>query len=183
MLMPMPGNASSESYPFCMASLYRLSLLTSRCQPVSLDASLTFCPRLPMATDRKSSGTITSMDRLSSSMMTLDISAGARALQTNFAESICQGMMSIFSPRNSWTTFCTRLPFIPTQAPTGSMSESLDATANFARLPGSRAAPLISTMPSLISGTSVLNRLIRKFGWVRDNMIWGPRLSWRISMI
>ena len=32
--------------------------------------------------------------------------------------------MSIRSPRSSWTTDCTRLPFIPTQAPTGSTSLS-----------------------------------------------------------
>jgi hypothetical protein len=32
------------------------------------------------------------------------------------------GMMSIFSPCSSCTTAWTRLPFMPTQAPTGSMS-------------------------------------------------------------
>ena len=31
------------------------------------------------------------------------------------------GMMSIFSPCSSCTTACTRLPRMPTQAPTGSM--------------------------------------------------------------
>ena len=35
-----------------------------------------------------------------------------------------QGMMSIFSPWSSLTTACTRLPLMPTQAPTGSMDES-----------------------------------------------------------
>ena len=37
-------------------------------------------------------------------------------------ESSSQGTMSIFSPRSSCTTACTRLPFMPTQAPTGSTS-------------------------------------------------------------
>jgi hypothetical protein len=51
-------------------------------------------------------------------------------------------MMSIFSPCNSPTTAWTRLPRIPTQAPTGSMEESLEITAILARLPGSRATEL-----------------------------------------
>ncbi len=154
-----------------MAWPYWVSLVTSIFQPVSLQARRTFWPRLPIATDRYSSGTITSMDRLVSSITTREISAGAKALQTNFAVSLCQGMISIFSPFSSCTTLWTRLPFMPTHAPTGSMSESLDATAIFARLPGSRAAAMMFTMPSLISGTSPLNRAIRNCGWVRDNMI------------
>ena len=39
-----------------------------------------------------------------------------------------------------------------------------ELTAIFALLPGSLAAPFISTSPSLISGTSVLKRFIMKFG-------------------
>ena len=57
-------------------------------------------------------------------------------------------MMSIFSPCNSPTTACTRLPRMPTQAPTGSMPLSREITAILARLPGSRATALISMMPS-----------------------------------
>ena len=146
-------------------------------QPVNLEARRTFCPRFPMATDKYSSGTITSIDRLTSSITTREISAGARALHTNFAGSLRQGMISIFSPLNSWTTLWTRVPFIPTHAPTGSISESLDVTAIFARFPGSRAATIMVTMPSLISGTSVLNRATRNRGCLRDNIIWGPRIS------
>jgi uncharacterized membrane protein len=56
--------------------------------------------------------------------------------------------MSIFSPCNSPTTAWTRLPRIPTQAPTGSMPLSREMTAIFARLPGSRATALISMIPS-----------------------------------
>ncbi len=43
--------------------------------------------------------------------------------------------MSIFSPCISCTTACTRLPFMPTQAPTGSMLESWLITPILARLP------------------------------------------------
>ena len=57
-------------------------------------------------------------------------------------------MMSIFSPCSSPTTACTRWPRMPTQAPTGSIEESLEMTAILARQPGSRATDLISTMPS-----------------------------------
>ena len=56
--------------------------------------------------------------------------------------------MSIFSPCISWTTAWTRLPFMPTQAPTGSIELSWLITPILARLPGSRAAALISMMPS-----------------------------------
>ena len=74
--------------------------------------------------------------------------AGCSALTTKVAVSGDQGMMSIFSPCISWTTAWTRLPFMPTQAPTGSIDESWLITPILARLPGSRAAALISMMPS-----------------------------------
>ena len=45
-------------------------------------------------------------------------------------------MMSIFSPCSSPTTACTRLPRMPTQAPTGSIEASREMTAILARLPG-----------------------------------------------
>ena len=57
-------------------------------------------------------------------------------------------MMSIFSPCNSFTTAWTRLPRMPTQAPTGSMDESREMTAILARLPASRATDLMVTIPS-----------------------------------
>ena len=74
--------------------------------------------------------------------------AGARAFTTNVAMSGDHGMMSIFSPCNSFTTACTREPRMPTQAPTGSTEESREMTAILAREPGSRATALTSTMPS-----------------------------------
>jgi hypothetical protein len=56
--------------------------------------------------------------------------------------------MSIFSPRSSCTTACTREPFMPTQAPTGSTSPSREVTAILLRDPGSRATLTMRTMPS-----------------------------------
>src|SRR5208337_3790928 len=78
--------------------------------------------------------------------------------------------------RSSWTMFCTREPRMPTQAPTGSTSDSREATAILARLPGSRAQPNTWTIPSEISGTSASKRAIRNCGWVRERMTWGPRV-------
>jgi hypothetical protein len=52
------------------------------------------------------------------------ISAGAMALHTKRAGSRSYGTMSMRSPRSSCTTACTREPFTPTQAPTGSTSDS-----------------------------------------------------------
>jgi len=57
-------------------------------------------------------------------------------------------MMSIFSPRNSRMIDCTRIPFIPTHAPTGSTSLSRLTTAILVRSPASRAIALIETVPS-----------------------------------
>ena len=117
-------------------------------QPVSCEARRTFCPRRPIARLSWSSGTTTSIRLASSSSTTLVTSAGARALTTNVASSGDHWMMSIFSPCNSLTTAWTRLPRMPTQAPTGSMLESFEITAIFARLPESRATDLISMMLS-----------------------------------
>ena len=91
---------------------------------------------------------MTSIRLASGSSTTLLTSAGASALTTKVAGSGDQGMMSTFSPPSSWTTAWTRLPRMPTQAPTGSMLLSLEITAILARLPGSRAQALISMMPS-----------------------------------
>ncbi len=53
---------------------------------------------------------------------------------------------------------------MPTQAPTGSTSESREATAILERLPGSRAQPSTWTMPSEISGTSDFEQGHQKIG-------------------
>ena len=85
--------------------------------------------------------------------------------------------MSIFSPRSSCTTAWTRLPFIPTQAPTGSTSPSREETAILARPPGSRAAASMTTTPSAISGTSISKSLRSSSTEARERMICGPRDS------
>src|SRR4029077_20548483 len=78
------------------------------------------------------------MRSLSSSSTTLATSAGASAFTTKVAMSGDHGMMSIFSPCNSFTTACTREPRMPTQAPTGSTELSREITAILAREPGAR---------------------------------------------
>ncbi len=98
--------------------------MMSMSQPVSWEASRTFWPRRPIAWESCSSGTTTSMRWASSSITTLVTSAGCSALTMKVAASSFQGMMSIFSPWSSLTTACTRLPRIPTQAPTGSIELS-----------------------------------------------------------
>ena len=117
-------------------------------QPVSWEARRTFWPRRPMASESWLSGTTTSMRLVSSSSTTFVTSAGASAFTMKLAASGFHWMMSTFSPCSSLTTACTREPRMPTQAPTGSMEESLEITAILAREPGSRATDLISTTPS-----------------------------------
>ena len=86
--------------------------------------------------------------------------------------------MSTRSPASSCVTACTREPRMPTQVPIGSMRLSLVCTAILARMPGSRAADLISSRPSSISGTSSSNSFMMNCGAVRDRMSCGP-LAWR----
>jgi hypothetical protein len=74
--------------------------------------------------------------------------AGDSELAANTEGSSDHSMISIFSPRNSRIIACTREPFMPTQAPTGSTSRSFDTTAILARSPGSRTQDLITTVPS-----------------------------------
>ena len=50
--------------------------------------------------------------------------AGLKALVTNVTGSSENSTMSIFSPRSSRMIACTRVPFMPTHAPTGSTSRS-----------------------------------------------------------
>ena len=108
----------------CRRSLSCASVMMSMSKPVSWLASRTFCPRRPMASESCSSGTTTSIRSLSSSKTTLETSAGCSAFTRKVAGSWFHGMMSIFSPCSSLTTACTRLPRMPTQAPTGSIELS-----------------------------------------------------------
>ena len=63
------------------------------------------------------------------------------------------------------------------------MLASFDQTAILVRCPGSRAHALISTTPSLISGTSISKRRLMRPGWVRLTTIWGPLAVLRTSMM
>ncbi len=109
------------------SSLTSLSLLMSILAPISSEARRTFWPRLPMASESCSSSTMTSRCGTSPWCVTETrvILAGAeRALGEGHQVVADHSMMSIFSPRSSRMIDCTREPFMPTQAPTGSTSRS-----------------------------------------------------------
>ena len=72
--------------------------------------------------------------------------AGLRAFTTKVAGSSFHSTMSIFSPRSSRMMDWTLVPFMPTQAPTGSTSRSRLDTAILARAPGSRADDSMRTI-------------------------------------
>ena len=135
-----------------------------------------------MAIARFSSSTTTSIACFSSSTRIELTSAGARAPITNCAGSADHSTMSTRSPASSCVTACTRDPRMPTQVPIGSMRRSLVCTAIFARTPGSRAADLISSSRSSISGTSSSNSFMMNCGAVRDRISCGPRALRSIFM-
>ena len=144
----MKSWAAAARTPLAVRHFSSASVRMSISQPVSFDASRTFWPRRPMASRELLVGDDDFDGRWSSSITTLLTSAGARALTMKVAGSGDQGTMSIFSPCSSPTTAWTRLPRMPTHAPTGSIPELWEITAILARLPGSRATDLISMMPS-----------------------------------
>jgi hypothetical protein len=72
-----------------------------------------------------------------------------------------QLIISIFSPFSSLTIACILLPLIPTQAPTASILLSDENTMTLLLSPGILETPLISIMPSSISGISISNSLFR----------------------
>src|ERR1022692_673592 len=118
------------------------SLLMSTFHPSSLAARRTFWPFLPMASESCESSTITSMCFSSAStMVTRLIFAGLNACVANVTASSEYSMMSIFSPRSSRMMDCTRMPFMPTQAPTLSTSRSRLCTAILVRSPASPQPP------------------------------------------
>ena len=128
--------------------------------PVSFAARRAFCPFLPIASDSWLSGTITSAAGgasapASSATTTDETLAGDSARATNVDGSCDHSMMSIFSPRSSRLITWMRVPRSPTQAPIGSTSRFVDATATLARSPASRAVAFTRTIPSWISGISV----------------------------
>ena len=147
-----------------ISARFSSSLLMSMRQPINFDASRTFCPFFPIASDNWLSSTMISMIRsgggsTSGEVGSYSVSDAARmdtrltcagliALVANVTTSSDHWMMSIFSPRSSRMMDWTRLPLMPTHAPTGSTSRSLEATAILVRSPDSRAMLRICTVPS-----------------------------------
>ena len=70
----------------------------------------------------------------------------------------------MFSFPSSLTIECILEPFIPTQAPTGSILSSKDSTATFAFSPGIRFTFFITIIPSDTSGISNSNNLLKNSG-------------------
>ena len=135
----------------CNSTSWRFSssLLMSIFQPSSFAASRTFWPFLPMASESWLSSTITSRCfSAESTTVTRLTLAGCNAFSAKVTGSSWYSMMSTFSPRSSRMIDCTRMPFMPTQAPTESTSLSLDITAILVRSPASRAIARITTVPS-----------------------------------
>src|SRR5665213_2970014 len=109
------------------------SVRMSMSQPVSCEASRTFCPRRPIASESwlLVSGTTTSIRSRSSSITTLATSAGANALTTKVAISGDHGMMSIFSPCSSLTTACVGMRGSRVQADVDEVMSQLLASEGF----------------------------------------------------
>ena len=141
---------------------------------MSSEASRTFCPLRPIASESWSSSTTAWMVLLTPSLNTRATLAGASASLANRSGSDDHGTMSMRSPPSSLTTVCTREPLRPTQAPTGSMLSSRENTAIFVRLPTSRAVARISTMLCWISGTSSLKSAFTNRPSARLRMRRGP---------
>ena len=80
---------------------------------------------------------------------------------------------SIFSFPSSLTIPCILEPFIPTQAPTGSILSSYESTDTFAFSPGILTTFLILINPSKTSGISCSKSFSKNFGEVLDIIIEG----------
>src|SRR3989475_2271281 len=168
------GGSGANSGPSPPRSSHSRLEYRSIFHPVSSDARRTFCPLRPMASDSWSSSTMAWTVFESGSENTRATRAGASASLAKRSGSGDQGTISIRSPPSSFTTACTREPFKPTHAPTGSMASSREATAILVRLPASRAVARISTTACWISGTSSLNNALTNSGSARDRMRRGP---------
>ena len=132
--------------------------------PVSLAASLAFCPFIPIASDNCLSGTTTFASFVSGSANANTTVAGDKAFSMKIPGFSSHSTISIFSPLNSSLIAVTRVPFIPTHAPTGSTSSLLDHTAILVLEPASLAIALISTVPSATSATSCSKRSLTRSG-------------------
>ena len=144
--------------------------------PVSLAASLTFCPSLPMANESCLSGTTTVDVPSASFSSTFTTWAGLSALAIKVAGVDSHSTTSILSPFSSFTIFCILMPRNPTQQPTASIPCWCVVTAILPREPASRAIAFSSTVPLEISGTSSSRSRRSKSGWERDTTTLGPLL-------
>ena len=79
---PQPSTTDTASDSQRASSRIFDSLLMSIRHPVSWTASRTFWPLRPIASESWSSGTITSIERCASSMITFETAAGESAEQT-----------------------------------------------------------------------------------------------------
>ena len=93
-----------------------------------------------------------------------------------------QGMMSIFSPCSSCTTAWTRLPRMPTQAPTGSM-ELVAGDDGHLGAAARVAGDGLDLDDAVVDLGHFLGEELGKESWVgaADRKIWGPRGSSRTS--
>src|SRR5207249_2977105 len=136
------GGSGANSGPSPQRSSHSRLEYSAIFQPVSSDASRTFWPFRPMASDSWSSSTIAWIVLVSGSENTRATRAGASDSFAKRSGSGDHGTMSMRSPPSSFTTAWTREPLSPTQAPTGSIESSRDETAILVRLPASRALAL-----------------------------------------
>ena len=86
--------------------------------------------------------------------------AGNNASAIYIDGSSFHSITSIFSPHNSFIIFCIRIPFWPTQEPTGSIFSFAEYTATLHLFPGSLETLFISISPSYISGISNSNSFL-----------------------
>jgi hypothetical protein len=100
---------------------------------VSFEASRTFWPRRPIASESWSSVTFTVAVFLAGSSLMSVISAGRSALMISASTDSFHRMMSIFSPFSSSVIDLMRVPRMPTQAPMQSTRMSAEATAILVR--------------------------------------------------
>src|SRR5260370_1215587 len=96
-----------------------------------------------MASDSCERGTMTVAVREPRSIVTDSALAGPSDAATKASRSSDHGTMSTCSLDSSLRMARWRMPFGPTQAPTGSMPGSVAETATFVRRPGSRAIALV----------------------------------------
>ena len=109
----------------------------------------------------------------SSSIFNEDTFAGLRALVINNCVLFVWLITSIFSFPNSLTIPWIRDPFIPTQAPTGSILSSYESTETFAFSPGTLTTFFMDIKPSNTSGISCSNNFSKNLGEVLERMIEG----------